>query len=98
MDLLLRNNYFQRLLSRVIDLIEFLSDHGSNGFRSHGQLQTVCERVHNVCMYMQACRCALFAIMAGRGGAAKLVGTLRMYIPAGQASPSPPLGPSLGQV
>ena len=36
--------------------------------------------------------------MAGRGGAAKLVGTLRMYIPAGQASPSPPLGPSLGQV
>ena len=36
--------------------------------------------------------------MAGRGGVAKLVGTLRMYIPAGQASPSPPLGPSLGQV
>lgn len=35
--------------------------------------------------------------MAGRGGVAKLVGTLRMYIPAGQASPSPPLGPSLGQ-
>ena len=37
-------------------------------------------------------------LMAGRGGVAKLVGTLRMYIPAGQASPSPPLGPALGQV
>lgn len=35
--------------------------------------------------------------MAGRG-AAKALGTLRMYIPAGKASPSPPLGPALGQV
>ena len=31
-------------------------------------------------------------------GTAKLLGTLRMYIPAGKASPSPPLGPALGQV
>jgi len=39
-------------------------------------------------------------MMAGRGarGAAKVLGTLRMYIPAGKASPSPPLGPALGQV
>ena len=31
-------------------------------------------------------------------GTAKVLGTLRMYIPAGKASPSPPLGPALGQV
>ena len=36
--------------------------------------------------------------MAKRGTVVKLAGTLRMYIPAGQASPSPPLGPALGQV
>ena len=39
--------------------------------------------------------------MAARGtarGTAKVLGTLRMYIPAGKASPSPPLGPALGQV
>ena len=30
--------------------------------------------------------------------ASRLAGTLRMYIPAGKASPSPPLGPALGQV
>lgn len=29
---------------------------------------------------------------------AKMVATVRMYIPAGKASPSPPLGPALGQV
>ena len=33
-----------------------------------------------------------------RGAAAKVLATLRMYIPAGKASPSPPLGPALGQV
>ena len=37
--------------------------------------------------------------MAGRGKKlGKLVATVRMYIPAGKASPSPPLGPALGQV
>lgn len=36
--------------------------------------------------------------MAARRGTAKVLGTLRMYIPAGKASPSPPLGPALGQV
>ena len=37
--------------------------------------------------------------MAGKGKAVgKLVATVRMYIPAGMASPSPPLGPALGQV
>lgn len=37
--------------------------------------------------------------MAGRGKSlGKLVATVRMYIPAGMASPSPPLGPALGQV
>ena len=30
--------------------------------------------------------------------AGKVLGHLRMYIPAGKASPSPPLGPALGQV
>lgn len=29
--------------------------------------------------------------------AKKVLGSLRMYIPAGKASPSPPLGPALGQ-
>lgn len=38
------------------------------------------------------------AEMAKRGSVAKLAGTLRMYIPAGKATPSPPLGPALGQV
>jgi hypothetical protein len=37
--------------------------------------------------------------MAKRGGSvAKLASILRMYIPAGKATPSPPLGPALGQV
>lgn len=37
--------------------------------------------------------------MAGRKKAlGKLVATVRMYIPAGMAAPSPPLGPALGQV
>ena len=37
--------------------------------------------------------------MAGKGKTlGKLVATVRMYIPAGIASPSPPLGPALGQV
>lgn len=35
--------------------------------------------------------------MAGRK-ALKLMDTVRMYIPAGMASPSPPVGPALGQV
>ncbi|CAI8000431.1 39S ribosomal protein L11, mitochondrial [Geodia barretti] len=36
--------------------------------------------------------------MAGkRKAVGKLVATVRMYIPAGMASPSPPLGPALGQ-
>ena len=49
-------------------------------------------------------RCALFRLlqatlkMAKRGSVAKLASILRMYIPAGKASPSPPLGPALGQV
>lgn len=30
--------------------------------------------------------------------AKKLSGTLKMYIGAGKAAPSPPLGPALGQV
>ena len=30
--------------------------------------------------------------------AKKLSGVLKMYIPAGKAAPSPPLGPALGQV
>ena len=30
--------------------------------------------------------------------AKKLSGTLKMYIAAGKAAPSPPLGPALGQV
>ena len=39
------------------------------------------------------------SIMAGKGKSlGKLVATVRMYIPAGSASPSPPLGPALGQV
>ena len=29
--------------------------------------------------------------------AKKLVGTLKLQIPAGQANPSPPVGPALGQ-
>ena len=38
-------------------------------------------------------------MMAGKGKTlGKLVATVRMYIPAGKASPSPPLGPALGQV
>ena len=38
-------------------------------------------------------------LMAGKGKAVgKLIATVRMYIPAGMASPSPPLGPALGQV
>ena len=28
----------------------------------------------------------------------KVIATLKLLIPAGQASPSPPLGPTLGQV
>ena len=37
--------------------------------------------------------------MASKKGISKaLAGVIRMYIPAGQASPSPPLGPALGQV
>lgn len=60
---------------------------------------------HVQCFYLQgeeniSEECKPNEIMAGRGarGAAKVLGTLRMYIPAGKASPSPPLGPALGQV
>lgn len=35
--------------------------------------------------------------MAGKVGK-KVAQVLRMYVPAGKASPSPPLGPALGQV
>jgi len=59
---------------------------------------------HVQCFYLQgeeniSEECKPNEIMAGRArGAAKVLGTLRMYIPAGKASPSPPLGPALGQV
>ena len=37
--------------------------------------------------------------MAARGkSVGKLVATVQMFIPAGKAAPSPPLGPALGQV
>jgi len=37
--------------------------------------------------------------MASKGrGVLKVIGTLKVLIPAGTASPSPPLGPALGQV
>ncbi|MBC6443941.1 MAG: 50S ribosomal protein L11 [Alphaproteobacteria bacterium GM202ARS2] len=34
---------------------------------------------------------------AQKKGSKEVVGTLRLHIPAGQASPSPPVGPALGQ-
>jgi hypothetical protein len=49
--------------------------------------------------YLQGCACMINFKMAKRGGSvAKLASILRMYIPAGKATPSPPLGPALGQV
>lgn len=36
--------------------------------------------------------------MAKKSAASKVVGMMRMLIAAGEASPSPPLGPALGQV